>query len=101
MVKLLFKRTKPNQTFFTFKFLCIFFLYTKMLTRCYTKKGLKKSFWKVSRSFWIRKKQKIVNMLMDDIEIFLKKRQTESVNIVANNVKTILKMKIKGYEKLF
>ena len=38
---------------------------------------------------------------MDDIEIFLKKRQTERVNIVANNVKTILKMKIKGYEKLF
>ena len=36
-------------------------------------------------------------MLANDIEIFLKKRKTESVNMVANNIKIFLMMKNQDY----
>ena len=69
MVKLLFKRIKTNQTFFTFKFLYIFFLKTKMLTGYYTKRGFKERLLKSIKIFPKKKKQKIVIMLMNEIEI--------------------------------
>ena len=36
-------------------------------------------------------------MLVNDIEISLKKRKTESVNMVANNIKIFLMMKNQDY----
>ena len=38
-----------------------------------------------------------VNMLVDDIEIFLKKTKTKSVDMVPNNTKIFLKKKSKVY----
>ena len=43
-------------------------------------------------------------MLVNNVEIFMKKRKTESANMVANNIKIYSKMKNKDqliYKKLF
>ena len=39
-------------------------------------------------------------MLVNDIEIFLKKKKTNTENMVGNDIKIVLKMKNKGYLSL-
>ena len=74
--KLILKAYKKADKVFFYNF---FFLYIKILTRYYKK--TKKNFQK---------------RLVKDTEIFLKKKNKRSVNMVINDIKNLQKIKNKG-----
>ena len=43
-----------------------------------------------------KEKKESVNMFVNNVEIFLKKRKTKIVKIIVNDIKTFLKIKNKG-----
>ena len=76
---------------------CLFIIFSlniKNLDNCYRKH--KEKLWKRYQNFSGEKKTKSANMLMSDIEIFLKKKKKRSVNMVVNYIKNIKRMKKKG-----
>ena len=88
LIKLTFKAYKKTDKIYFHNF----FLYMKMLAGYYYKKKQqqKKSFQKrhvKGTKIFLKKKTKSANMLVSDIEIFLKKKKKRSVNMVVNNIK--------------
>ena len=100
------KTLKTDQTliYFSICFHIVFPIYIKMLTGYYKKtKASKKGLPKVSRSVW-RGKNKGLNILLNLIEIFLKKK-TKNINTVCecfNNLPEDEKQRLVEYlRKLF
>ena len=69
-----------------------------MSTRYYQKKQTKASKKTCERyQNFSERKKKGANMLLNDIEIFLRKKKTKSFNMVVNNIEIFQKMINKGY----